>query len=209
MSHATTSPEAAAAAQTLFRVALGGVLIAHGSQKLFGWFGGGGIEGTSKGMHAMGFRPAKPSAILAGGPRVPGGAGPGGGLVHHRRDRTLLPGCAHRSCPGPALDAGGRLSRDPRSHRGPALPPAQSPGERHGGTGFRHPGGKRLNPPGIPRIRPRKPSGKKTPDPPLLRGSRKATHPLQSRASSSSAARLNPGAPLTRDVKPEIQRRCR
>lgn len=63
---ARTSPEAAAAAQTLFRVALGGVLIAHGSQKLFGWFGGGGIEGTSKGMHAMGFRPAKPSAILAG-----------------------------------------------------------------------------------------------------------------------------------------------
>lgn len=66
MSHARTSPEAAAVAQTLFRVALGGVLIAHGSQKLFGWFGGGGIEGTSKGMHAMGFRPAKPSAVLAG-----------------------------------------------------------------------------------------------------------------------------------------------
>ncbi|MET3719881.1 hypothetical protein ABIB27_001736 [Arthrobacter sp. UYEF21] len=30
MRHATTSPEAAPAAQTLFRVALGGVLIAHG-----------------------------------------------------------------------------------------------------------------------------------------------------------------------------------
>jgi uncharacterized membrane protein YphA (DoxX/SURF4 family) len=48
-----------------FRVAPGGVFIAHGSQNLFGWFGGGGIEGTSKGMHAMGFRPAKPSALLA------------------------------------------------------------------------------------------------------------------------------------------------
>jgi putative oxidoreductase len=66
MSQATTSRTAATAAQTLFRVALGGVLIAHGSQKLFGWFGGGGIEGTSKGMHAMGFRPAKSSAVLAG-----------------------------------------------------------------------------------------------------------------------------------------------
>jgi putative oxidoreductase len=66
MSHLTTSPGAAAAAQTLFRVGLGGVLFAHGSQKLFGWFGGGGVEGTSKGMHAMGFRPAKPSAVLAG-----------------------------------------------------------------------------------------------------------------------------------------------
>ena len=60
------APAAATAAQTIFRVALGGVLIAHGTQKLFGWFGGGGIEGTSKGMHAMGFRPAKPSAVLAG-----------------------------------------------------------------------------------------------------------------------------------------------
>ncbi|NUS35790.1 MAG: DoxX family protein, partial [Pseudarthrobacter sp.] len=66
MNSVTTSPTAAAAAQTLFRVALGSVLIAHGSQKLFGWFGGGGIEGTSKGMHAMGFRPANQSAILAG-----------------------------------------------------------------------------------------------------------------------------------------------
>ncbi|MCZ2404609.1 DoxX family membrane protein [Paenarthrobacter sp. Z7-10] len=65
MSSATNS-SATTAARTLFRVALGGVLVAHGSQKLFGWFGGGGIEGTSQGMHAMGFRPAKSSAVLAG-----------------------------------------------------------------------------------------------------------------------------------------------
>ncbi|RNE66699.1 DoxX family protein [Cryobacterium tepidiphilum] len=65
MSGESTSP-AAIAAQTLFRVALGAVLVAHGSQKLFGWFGGGGVEGTAKGMHAMGFRPAKPNAVLAG-----------------------------------------------------------------------------------------------------------------------------------------------
>ena len=60
------APAAATAAQTIFRVGLGSVLVAHGTQKLFGWFGGGGIEGTSKGMHAMGFRPAKPSAVMAG-----------------------------------------------------------------------------------------------------------------------------------------------
>jgi putative oxidoreductase len=65
MSGESTSP-AAITAQTLFRVALGAVLVAHGSQKLFGWFGGGGVEGTAKGMHAMGFRPAKPNAVLAG-----------------------------------------------------------------------------------------------------------------------------------------------
>lgn len=66
MSHHSTGPTSATVAQTLFRVALGGVLVAHGSQKLFGWFGGGGIEGTSKGMHAMGFRPGRPNAVLAG-----------------------------------------------------------------------------------------------------------------------------------------------
>ncbi|MHA7283889.1 DoxX family protein [Arthrobacter sp. TMS2-4] len=66
MTNDSSTPAATTAARTLFRAALGGVLIAHGSQKLFGWFGGGGIEETSKGMHAMGFRPAKTSAMLAG-----------------------------------------------------------------------------------------------------------------------------------------------
>jgi len=64
MSSAGTS--AAVAAKTMLRVGLGAVLVAHGSQKLFGAFGGGGIEGTAQGMHAMGFRPAKQHAVLAG-----------------------------------------------------------------------------------------------------------------------------------------------
>ncbi|MDQ0769278.1 putative oxidoreductase [Pseudarthrobacter defluvii] len=66
MSYENVTPAATTAARTLFRAALGGVLVAHGSQKLFGWFGGGGIEETSKGMAAMGFHPAKTSAMLAG-----------------------------------------------------------------------------------------------------------------------------------------------
>ncbi|GGI01442.1 DoxX family protein [Arthrobacter liuii] len=66
MSHENVTPAATTAARTLFRAALGGVLVAHGSQKLFGWFGGGGIKETSKGMDAMGFRPARTSAMLAG-----------------------------------------------------------------------------------------------------------------------------------------------
>jgi putative oxidoreductase len=45
---------------------VGATRAAHGTQKLFGWFGGGGIEGTAGGMHAMGFHPSKPSAVLAG-----------------------------------------------------------------------------------------------------------------------------------------------
>ncbi|MEE1752975.1 DoxX family protein [Streptomyces sp. SP18CS02] len=50
----------------VLRVGTGAVLAAHGSQKLFGWFGGGGIEATAQAMEAMGFRPGKRSAIAAG-----------------------------------------------------------------------------------------------------------------------------------------------
>ncbi|MEF9886642.1 DoxX family protein [Streptomyces sp. P9-A4] len=58
----------------VLRVGTGAVLAAHGTQKLFGWFGGGGIEGTSKGMEAMGFRPGRESAIAAGLGEAGGGA---------------------------------------------------------------------------------------------------------------------------------------
>ena len=56
------------------RLGTGGVLLAHGTQKLFGWFGGGGIDGTAKGMEAMGFVPGRPSALAAGLGEAGGGA---------------------------------------------------------------------------------------------------------------------------------------
>ncbi|MEW2135755.1 DoxX family membrane protein [Streptomyces sp. NPDC005409] len=56
------------------RLGAGGVLIAHGTQKLFGWFGGGGIEGTAKAMEHMGFTPGRESAIAAGLGEAGGGA---------------------------------------------------------------------------------------------------------------------------------------
>ena len=31
----------------ILRVVLGGVIFAHGAQKLFGWFGGNGFDGTT------------------------------------------------------------------------------------------------------------------------------------------------------------------
>ncbi|MFJ2651490.1 DoxX family protein [Streptomyces sp. NPDC087420] len=55
------------------RLGTGSVLAAHGSQKLFGWFGGAGIEGTAKGMEQMGFRPGRQSAIASGLGEVGGG----------------------------------------------------------------------------------------------------------------------------------------
>jgi putative oxidoreductase len=56
------------------RGALGGTLLAHGMQKLFGWFGGGGLDGTAGAMDQMGFRPGRESAMAAGACETGGGA---------------------------------------------------------------------------------------------------------------------------------------
>ncbi|CAG6391182.1 DoxX family membrane protein [Streptomyces cocklensis] len=56
------------------RLGTGGVLIAHGTQKLLGWFGGGGLEGTTAAMESMGFTPGRESAIAAGLGEAGGGA---------------------------------------------------------------------------------------------------------------------------------------
>jgi putative oxidoreductase len=57
----------------LLRLVLGLTLAAHGGQKLFGWFGGHGIEGTGGWLEAMGFRPAKAQAVLVGASEFGGG----------------------------------------------------------------------------------------------------------------------------------------
>ncbi len=54
------------AALLLLRVAVGLLLIGHGTQKLFGWFGGYGLDGTGGFFHSVGFRPGRPMAALAG-----------------------------------------------------------------------------------------------------------------------------------------------
>ncbi|WP_333768985.1 DoxX family protein [Streptomyces sp. IBSBF 2435] len=56
------------------RLGTGGVLFAHGSQKLLGWFGGGGVKGTSAAMESMGFTPGRESAVAAGLGEAGGGA---------------------------------------------------------------------------------------------------------------------------------------
>lgn len=57
----------------LLRLGTGGVLAAHGTQKLFGWFGGGGIEGTGQFMDSIGYAPGKVSATAAGVAETGGG----------------------------------------------------------------------------------------------------------------------------------------
>jgi putative oxidoreductase len=50
----------------LLRLTVGLAMAAHGSQKIFGWFGGYGPDGTGKFMEAMGFRPGRRHALAAG-----------------------------------------------------------------------------------------------------------------------------------------------
>ncbi|MGW7817995.1 DoxX family membrane protein [Streptomyces puniciscabiei] len=58
----------------LLRLGTGGVLAAHGTQKLFGWFGGHGLEGTGQFMESVGYAPGKASATAAGLAEAGGGA---------------------------------------------------------------------------------------------------------------------------------------
>jgi putative oxidoreductase len=56
------------------RIGVGGTLFAHGAQKLFGWFGGTGLEQTGARFEQLGFRPGKTNAIAAGLGEAGGGA---------------------------------------------------------------------------------------------------------------------------------------
>ncbi len=55
------------------RLAAGIIFSAHGAQKLFGWFGGYGLEGTAGWMTSIGLEPGFLMALLAGGAEFFGG----------------------------------------------------------------------------------------------------------------------------------------
>ncbi len=55
------------------RVAVGVIFSAHGAQKLFGWFGGYGLEGTGQWMASIGLAPGYLMALLAGSAEFFGG----------------------------------------------------------------------------------------------------------------------------------------
>jgi len=55
------------------RVGAGVIFAAHGAQKLFGWFGGYGLEGTGGWMASIGIEPGVLMAALAGGAEFFGG----------------------------------------------------------------------------------------------------------------------------------------
>lgn len=60
-------------AALVLRVPVGLILAAHGAQKLFGWFGGYGLEGTGQWLASIGLAPGYLMALLAGGAEFFGG----------------------------------------------------------------------------------------------------------------------------------------
>ncbi|KOG56395.1 DoxX family protein [Streptomyces griseoflavus] len=69
------SPHAYDIGLLLLRLAVGLIMAAHGAQKLFGWFGGGGLDGTGQFFTASGYPSGKAMAVVAGLSETLGGLG--------------------------------------------------------------------------------------------------------------------------------------
>src|SRR5215210_8693293 len=57
----------------LIHVVVGALVAGHGAQKLFGAFGGAGLEGFGGFLTSLGLRPVRPLAVAAGAVEVVGG----------------------------------------------------------------------------------------------------------------------------------------
>src|SRR3954453_6893796 len=55
------------------RVVIGGLFVGHGTQKLLGWFGGPGLEGTAGIREPLKLTPPRRNALLAGATETAGG----------------------------------------------------------------------------------------------------------------------------------------
>jgi putative oxidoreductase len=58
----------------LLRTTVGAFFFGHGTQKLFGWFGGGGLDATAEMFEGLGLRPGRANALAAGAAEAGGGA---------------------------------------------------------------------------------------------------------------------------------------
>ncbi|MFF3014180.1 DoxX family protein [Streptomyces sp. NPDC057939] len=76
---AVTAPQDAGL--LLLRLVLGLTVAAHGTQKLFGWFGGGGLSGTGGFFTSVGYPAGDAMAVIAGLTETLGGLGLAAGLL--------------------------------------------------------------------------------------------------------------------------------
>jgi putative oxidoreductase len=59
---------------TLLRMVIGALFFGHGTQKLFGWFGGHGLDATAGFFESLGLKPGRKHATAAGAAEAGGGA---------------------------------------------------------------------------------------------------------------------------------------
>jgi putative oxidoreductase len=74
----------------LLRITLGGLFIGHGTQKLFGWFGGHGLDATASFFEQLGLRPGRRNAIAAGAAEAGGGTAMALGLATPLASAALI-----------------------------------------------------------------------------------------------------------------------
>ncbi|WP_280426664.1 DoxX family protein [Nocardia carnea] len=65
----------------MLRLVIGLTMAAHGTQKLFGWFGGGGVSGTGQFLGTSGYPAGDTMAVIAGLSETLGGLGLAAGLL--------------------------------------------------------------------------------------------------------------------------------
>ena len=73
----------------LLRVTVGALFVGHGTQKLFGWFGGHGLDATANMFDSIGMRPGNRNAIAAGVAEAGGGAALAAGFATPLAAATL------------------------------------------------------------------------------------------------------------------------
>src|SRR5436305_10124688 len=66
----------------ILRLAVGGLLAGHGSQKLFGWFSGPGLKGTAGWLESLGLKPGTTWATAASASEFGGGVLTTLGFLH-------------------------------------------------------------------------------------------------------------------------------
>jgi putative oxidoreductase len=99
----------------IMRSIIGALLMGHGSQKLFGWFGGYGVNGTAGWLESLGLRPGRPWAWLAGLGEFGGGLLTALGFLHPVGSLSLIgpmavaAGTAHAGKPVWVTEGGAEL----------------------------------------------------------------------------------------------------